>query len=63
LKKEKNKKSQFLTSHLEDFLILFGLIMIAVTTFIINWIYGMYVTAIILLVTGIYFTVFPIDRG
>lgn len=49
--------------HMEDFLILSGLVVVNVTTYLLNTIAGLYATGIILLLLGIYFLLNPIKRG
>jgi membrane-bound ClpP family serine protease len=58
-----NKVKQFLLSNIEDFLIFAGLILIIIATFILSFIAGIYVTGIILLILGCYFTKFPARKG
>jgi len=52
-------KDSFL-NHIEDFLILTGLILIILATFIVNLIAGIYVIGTVLLLLGIYFTKYTI---
>lgn len=54
---------EVLTSHVEDFLILIGLAIIAITTFMLNVIAGLYITGLMVLLLGIYFAFNPIKRG
>lgn len=48
--------------NIEDILILSGLLLIIIATFLINIIAGIYITGLILLALGIYFTKYPVRR-
>lgn len=53
---------EFLLNYIEDFFILTGLLLIIVTTFLINFYVGMYVLAIINIIAGVYFTKVLVKR-
>ncbi|WP_317723200.1 hypothetical protein [Clostridium tetani] len=57
-----NKLKQILYDYIEDFFIFIGLILIVITTFLINFYIGMYVLAIIFIGLGIYFAKNPLRR-
>ncbi|MEG0180762.1 MAG: hypothetical protein RR657_02640 [Peptostreptococcaceae bacterium] len=58
MKKIKN----FFCNYVEDILIFLGLLIIVLTTLILNFYVGMYVLAIILVMLGIYFAKNPLTR-
>ena len=49
-----NRIKQFISTTMPEILVLIGLFFIAITTFLVNFIAGMYLTGIILLVVGLY---------
>ena len=49
-------------NYIEDILIFLGLIIIVITTLVLNFYVGMYVLAIIFLILGIYFAKNPLRR-
>lgn len=57
-----NKLKQILYDYIEDFFIFMGLVLIVITTFLIDFYIGMYVLAIIFIVLGIYFAKNPLKR-
>ena len=58
-----NKVKKFLLSNIEDFLIFAGLILIIVATFILNYIAGIYVMGVILLILGWFIIRYPAKKG
>lgn len=58
-----NKLKKVLLNHIEDFLIIVGLLSITSATFALNPIAGVYVVGVVCLGLGIYFVKFPIDKG
>ncbi|MCY6957951.1 hypothetical protein OW729_04950 [Clostridium sp. ZC22-4] len=57
-----NRLRQILYDYIEDFFIFIGLILIVITTFLINSYIGMYVLAIIFIGLGVYFSKNPLRR-
>ncbi|AUN11448.1 hypothetical protein CF057_11680 [Clostridium botulinum] len=57
-----NRLRQILYEYIEDFFIFIGLILIIITTFLINFYIGMYVLSIIFIILGIYFAKNPLKR-
>ena len=53
---------QILYDYIEDFFIFIGLVLIVITTFLINLYIGMYILAIIFVGLGIYFAKNPLRR-
>ncbi|RXI56944.1 hypothetical protein DP125_13245 [Clostridium tetani] len=57
-----NKLKCILCNYIEDFFIFIGLLLIVITTFLINFYIGMYVLAIIFIALGVYFAKNPLRR-
>jgi hypothetical protein len=63
IKKLKEKAKQTVAEYIGDFFILSGLMIIIVTTFLINTIAGLYVTGGIIFLLGVYFAFNLSRRG
>lgn len=53
---------KFIARFLEDILVLSGLLIIIIATFLISKIAGLYVTGVVLFGLGVYFSIFPLKR-
>lgn len=62
IKKRFNSMINLIKKYLEDILILSGLSIIVIATFLISKIAGLYVTGAVLFGLGVYFSKFPLRR-